>query len=75
MGNGDKLISLRLCYKFYFIMYFIVKYIFNEWKYFIVFNEYVIGNKFIIFKNIIEDILLFKLCINYSCEVLFFCNF
>lgn len=74
MGNGDKLTSLRLCYKFYFIMYFIVKYIFNEWKYFIVFNEHATGNKFIIFKNTTEDILLFKLCINYSCEALFFCN-
>jgi len=49
MSNGDKLTSLHLCYKV--IMYFIDKYIFSEWKCFIVFNEHATENKFIIFKN------------------------
>lgn len=39
IGNGDKLITLHLCYKLYFIMHFTDKYIFNEWKYFIVFTS------------------------------------
>lgn len=51
MGNGDKLIGLYLCYKLYFIMYFIDKYIFSEWKYLIIFNEHATGNTFIIFKK------------------------
>lgn len=45
--NG--LVYLHLCYKF--IMYFIDKYIFSEWKCFIVFNGHASENKFIIFKN------------------------
>ena len=55
-------------------MYFIDKYIFSEWKCFIVFNEHATENKFIIFTNKTQDILLFKLCISYSCKALFFWN-
>lgn len=51
---------------------FIDKYIFNEWKQFIVFNEYANGNKFIRFKNKAGIFQLFKLCVGYSCEALIF---
>lgn len=49
MGNGNKLTSSHLCYKF--IAYFIDKHIFCEWKCFTVLNEQAAENKFIIFKN------------------------
>lgn len=42
MSSGDKLTSLHLCYKV--IMYFIDKYIFSEWKCFIVFHEHATEN-------------------------------
>lgn len=37
---------------------FIDKYIFNKWKYFIVFNEYATGNKVIVFKNKIRHFII-----------------
>lgn len=30
MGNGDKLTNLHLCYKLYFIMYFMINTFLNE---------------------------------------------
>lgn len=68
MGNGDKLTSLHLCYKF--IMYFIDTFLVNGNASLFLMGMLLKINS--LYLKIQQDILLLKLCISYSCEALFF---